>query len=83
LIHIALAIILSVSCSLLISREKIATFFLLYQIFCAKFKAKAVFHIEGLAAKTTISQGFIHQSLASRLGNQVKILFSFIDSGFS
>jgi hypothetical protein len=32
-IPIAEAIILSVSCSLLISSEKIATFFLLYQIF--------------------------------------------------
>jgi len=68
-ISIAEDIILSVNCSLLISKLNIATFFQLNHIFCAIFKANAVFHIEGLAAKITISQPFNHHILLSKLLN--------------
>jgi hypothetical protein len=82
-ISIADAIILSVNCSLLISREKIATFFQLNQTFCAKFNANAVFHIEGLAATITTSHHFKPQHLSSRLLNHNCSLCDFINSGFS
>jgi hypothetical protein len=65
-----LAIILSVSCSLLISRENIAIFFQSNHTFCARFRANAVFHIDGLAASITISHHFNHQSLSSSETNQ-------------
>gem|GEM_PF-6381128 len=64
-IHIADDIILSVNCSLLISKLNIAIFFHFSQIFCAIFKQNAVFHILGLAAIITISHHFNHHSLKS------------------
>jgi hypothetical protein len=60
-IHIVDAIILSASCSFDISNEKTAIFLLLppsieVQTFLAILRAKAVFHIAGLAAKIDKSQ---------------------------
>gem|GEM_PF-5323983 len=52
---IAAAISLSVSCSLDISSENIATFRHFFATFCAKFRAIAVLPIDGRAASTTIS----------------------------
>ena len=63
--HIAAAMRRSVSCSLLISSENIATLRHFFATFCAKFRAMAVLPIDGRAARITRSPRLNQPSLKS------------------
>ena len=78
---IAAAMSLSVSCSLDISRENMATFRHFFATFCAKLSAIAVFPIDGRAARMTKSPRLNPPSLKSKLEYPVEMLFRSAISG--